>query len=301
MLSIKRLQAFALVIEQGSLTAAARALNMSEPAVSRQIAALEAELELPLFSREQRQLTPTDEGQAFYAQSRWTLQSINRLPEVAAQIRSGALRSLRFICMPRLVNAIAAPAIVRFMDSHSEIHLNVEVHSRQFLENWIAGQRFDIGLGTLPTKHPDISTKTIFEMPACAVIRREHEKSDAESLRLRELADTPYIALPEASLVQQHALQIMDRDGVRPKTAIVVSQTALACELVARGVGFTICDPLVADAFRDRVRVVPLKPHFRLAFGTLHRKADRATPAVTDLAKIISEEAAAFMERRKFA
>ncbi|MEO1794337.1 MAG: LysR family transcriptional regulator, partial [Pseudomonadota bacterium] len=260
MLSTKRLRAFALVVEQGSLAAAARAMHMSEPAVSRQIAALEAELKMPLFSRDQRQLIPTEEGQAFYAQSKWTLQSINRLPEVAAQIRDGALHSLRFISMPRLANAIAAPAIVRFRESHPDIRLNVEVHSRQFLENWVAGQRFDIGLGTLPTEHPEVVTETVFEMPCCAILPVNHAKADAKSVRLKDLADTPYVALPKISLVQDQARQIMERDGVTLQTTIVVSQTTLACELVARGVGFTICDPLVADAFRDRVRVIPLRP-----------------------------------------
>lgn len=64
-MNFKSLRAFRLVVSQGSLAAAAEALNLSQPAVSRLISLLEDETKLTLFDRSRRRLTLSEAGEAF--------------------------------------------------------------------------------------------------------------------------------------------------------------------------------------------------------------------------------------------
>ena len=77
------LRAFETVVELGSLNAAARVLNLSEPALSRKIAALETELDLVLFDRSRRQLRPTETGRAFLQEVQPILSGLRRITDFA--------------------------------------------------------------------------------------------------------------------------------------------------------------------------------------------------------------------------
>ena len=80
-----RARAFLVVAEEGSFSAAGRALNMSQPTLGRQIAAFEEELKLTLFERVGKKLVLTDSGQILY-------QHVNQMAQSANQMLLAALR-----------------------------------------------------------------------------------------------------------------------------------------------------------------------------------------------------------------
>jgi len=82
----RTLKAFSLVVSQGSLLSAARALELSEPAVSRLMRELEADCGLQLFDRSNRQLVLTDEGVKFHREVQRVLEGIEQLPALASDI-----------------------------------------------------------------------------------------------------------------------------------------------------------------------------------------------------------------------
>ncbi|MDX8352452.1 LysR family transcriptional regulator [Cognatiyoonia sp. IB215182] len=294
------LRAFETVVELGSLNAAARVLNLSEPALSRKIAALEAELDLVLFDRSRRQLRPTETGRAFLQEVQPILSGLRRITDFADEIRAGARRRLRLISMPRLSTAITGPVIAAFKKAHPDVALSVDIQPRRLLETWITGQRFDLGLSTLPAQHPDIDTRLLFELPAVAVLPVGHRLAGATALTVEDLADDPFIALTVGTALRRQVEAIFGHANAVLKPAVEVSQTHLACQLVSLGAGVTICDPMVPTGFPGRLAVVPITPWYPMAFGMHFLRGRPSSPEAKALEAIVRERADAFLEETGF-
>ena len=296
-MKIASLKAFAAVMERGTLANAAQALNVSEPALSRQVSALERSLDLVLFRREQRRLVPTPAAEAFIREVQGLLGTLEQIPQIVRDIKQNPARRLRVVAMPRLTTAITAPAIAHFRGEHPDVPVSVDVYSRRFLEQWVAEQQFDIGFGSLPAQHALIETETLFKVPAVAVLPRDHRLANARRVTIRELADEPMIALSSNTLIRGQVDRIFERAGEPMRPAITVSQTHLACCLVAEGAGYTICDPLVVDGVRGRVATVPVHPTFHMSFGSLVRRDPPLSAEAEALVACFRDEAERFNRR----
>ncbi|MEN2395092.1 LysR family transcriptional regulator [Pseudomonas halotolerans] len=121
------MQMFVRVVERGSFSAVARELNLGQPAVSKQIRALEQHLGGALFARSTRQLALTDQGQRFYAQSKEILASLNtaRLSFASGQEQiAGPLRVAAPVSFGRLC---IAPLIGEFLARHPQVQIDLRL------------------------------------------------------------------------------------------------------------------------------------------------------------------------------
>lgn len=290
------LRAFETVVELGSLSAAARVLNLSEPALSRKITALEAELDLTLFDRSRRQLRPTEVGRAFLQEVQPILSGLRRISDFADEIRAGARRRLRLVSMPRLGTAITGPVIAKFKEAHPDIALSVDIQPRRLLETWITGQRFDLGLSTLPARHPDIDTRLLFELPAMAVLPVGHRLAGSDALSVEDLARDPFVALTVGTALRAQVEAIYGHANAVFKPTVEVSQTHLACQLVSLGAGVTICDPMVPTGFPGRLVSVPITPRYPMAFGMHYLRGRPLSPEAQTLEGMVRDRADRFLE-----
>lgn len=294
-MKIDALRAFQTVVEHGSLAAAARMLNLSEPALSRQIGALERELRLDLFDRSGRQLRPTETGRAFLQEIQPVLAGLDRITDFAAEVRAGARRRLRLVSMPRLSTAITAPVVARFKAAHPEVDLGVDIQPRRFLETWITGQRFDLGLSSLPARHRDIDTRLLFELPAVAVLPPGHRLAGADAVTVEDLAADPLVTLGPGTLLRQQTEAIFGHANAILRPAVEVSQALLACQLVMRGAGVSICDPMLPSAWPDQLVRVPIAPRYPMAFGMHFLRGQDLVPEAEELVRITREVADGYL------
>ena len=289
------LKAFQAVAELGSLTAAAKALNLSEPALSRQIAGLEDALKLTLFDRSRRQLRPTETGRAFLDEIQPVLAGLERIGDFAEEARAGLRRRVRLVSMPRLSTAITAPAVARFKAAHPEVELSVDVQPRRLLETWITGQRFDVGLSSLPARHRDIDTHQLFELPAVAILPKGHRLQEAESLTVEDLLEDPFYTLRPGTLLRQQTEAIFGRANAILRPTVEVGTAHLLCHVVAQGGGVSVCDPMLPRAQPDTLSVVPLRPFYPMAFGMHFLRGQVPTPEATALVRVVRGVAEEFL------
>src|SRR6185312_7454760 len=99
-MDVKLLEAFRAVIDHRSVTAAAQAMGVTQPAVSTQIARLEEACGFALFERSGGRLKPTAEGMLFYAEATRVLGEVDRLQATTAQIRGGQSGKLAIASHP---------------------------------------------------------------------------------------------------------------------------------------------------------------------------------------------------------
>lgn len=270
-MNIKALRAFRATLSEGSLVAASEILHLSQPAVSRLISALEAELKLTLFDRSGRNLTPTPEGLAFFREAGRILDNLDEVPRIAAEIRAGRIETLRIVTMPRIAQSLSAPAVARFLKTNPGAHVSLDVRARREAGKWLAGRQYDIGIGALPVDHPGIVTKPLLRVRAQVVLPKDHPLSSQEELAAIDLANESIIRLMHGLLLRDQLDDIFRSAGVTPNQTCEVAASQLACSLVAEGAGITIADELVAAQSRSEyLALVPVMPERWMTFGLLY-------------------------------
>src|SRR5262245_34295792 len=123
-MDLRHLRAFAAIVETGGFARAAAQLNLSQPALSRQIHALEAELGVPLFDRIGRRALLTSEGEDLLQRSRRLLNDVDSLGERARALKSGHSGLLRVGATPQVMETVLAG----FLKGYRRRHPSVEVH-----------------------------------------------------------------------------------------------------------------------------------------------------------------------------
>lgn len=270
-MNIKALRAFRSTLSEGSLIGASEVMHLSQPAVSRLISGLEAELKLTLFDRSGRNLKPTPEGLAFYREAGRILDNLDEVPRIAAEIRAGRTETLRVVTMPRVAQSLSVPALARFMRNSPETNVSLDVRARREAGKWLAGREYDIGIGALPVDHPGIRSKPLLRVRAQAVLPAGHALSSLPEITAIDLAEEPVIRLMHGLLLRDQLDDIFRSAGVTPRQTCEVAASQLACSMVAEGAGVTIADELVAgQGASDRLTLVPLAPARWMTFGLLY-------------------------------
>ncbi len=278
-MNVKALRAFRHAFSEGSIAAASDIMHLSQPAISRLISGLEAELKLRLFDRSGRSLSPTTEGIAFYREAGRILDNLDEVPRIAAEIRAGRTESLRVVTMPRIAQFLSAPAVAHFTRENPEVSVTLDVRARRDASKWLAGREYDIGIAALPVSHPDIRTVPLVRVRALAILPRDHPLANEATIAAEQLASETIIRLMQGLLLREQLDDAFNSAGVVPEVTHEVSSSQLACALVAEGAGITIADEMVAASFGDRLVSIPIEPEKWMTFGLLLPKYQQSGSA----------------------
>lgn len=286
-MNTKALRAFHHAFSEGSVAAASRTMHLSQPAISRLISGLEAELKLQLFDRSGRSLSPTNEGLAFYREAGRILDNLDEIPRIAGEIRAGRTESLRIVTMPRIAQFLSAPAVAQLIQECPDVNVSLDVRARRESGKWLAGREYDIGIGALPVSHPEIRTVPLIRVRALAILPKAHPLSDTDHVTADQLANDTVIRLMHGLLLRDQLDDTFNSAGVTPANTHEVSSSQLACALVAEGGGITIADEMVASPFGDRVATVPIEPEKWMTFGLLFPKTSESNDATARFREIL--------------
>jgi len=275
-MNIKALRAFRATVAGGSINAAARTLNLSQPAVSRLISLLEGELHLSLFSRDRRRLVLTEEGAAFEREASRILANLDEIPRIAADIRANHVRRLRLVTMPRTALSIVTPAVARFVQDNPEIEVSLDMRSRRDLELWIDGREYDFGFGNVPVPHRAAVGMPLVRTSLHVLMPRGHHLEKREFLTVEDIAEERLISQFPGQLLRSQTDALFGARDVSPRQMLLTGSSEITQHLVANGAGVTIIDRLSTLALDpEKVSHRPFKPDRWVTFGVIrHRTGD---------------------------
>ncbi len=269
-LNFRHLRAFRAVIATGSLTQAAEALGISQPAVSKLISNLERTLGFPLFARGHGRVLPTAEARYFHEQADKVFAAIDQLGLVVSDIRDQKAGQLRIASLPGLSLSFLPSVVAGFVAERPRVTVSLQTRSSLKVREWIAAQQFDLGVAEEPVDGPGIESESLVLRCVCA-LPEGHRLSSREILGPHELAGEPQISLNHDHQTTIQIEQIFRDAGVRRRVGVESQLFAPACALVARGVGVAIVDPLTAVDFAGRGLVVRrFEPEVRFKLGLLY-------------------------------
>lgn len=268
---LRQLRAFQAIMATGNLSVAAERLNLSQPAVSKQLAALEEALNLRLFHRRKGgPIAPTPAGIEFYKAIEGTLAGIDLIPDLAREITESASVRLRIAATPPLLNSRPlVETLAAFRAAYPMTRLALDARHRLDIEEWIASRQADLGLALLPVRNPLLTTRTLAMARAVAVLPPAHRLAAKSKVTAAELEGETVI-LPTRQPLRDRIDAMLQADGGGVLATIEASSAITCCRLASAGLGIAICDPFSATAFRETDVVTKTwEPEVKLTYGAI--------------------------------
>ena len=261
MLTLKQLETFREVMRAGSTVAAARALHVSQPAISNTLRQMESRIGFDLFERRGNRLVPTPDAEEMYRDSEAIFGLWHAFAHRVSRRRLSAAGTLRIVCTPPLANA-PLPGVLRgYLRAHPDVRLMLDTRRIDGVLEAIALRSADIGFALNPPDRDGLHRERIATTQMVCCFPPGHPLSERLSVTSADLEDLPLVIYEPSS-----RLSLLLDDGfltqrMRANAVAEVRYSSLACQLVEAGLGVAIVDALtVGSSGRYRLDCRPLHP-----------------------------------------
>ena len=271
-MDVRLLEAFRAVVDHRSVTAAAGAMGVTQPAVSTQIARLEEAIGFALFERSGGRLKPTPEGMLFYAEATRVLGEVDRLQAATAQIREGQAGRLAIASHPWAAISLLPRLVSQFLAERPGVSVRLISRHSDVVSQLLPSESFDIGIAELPIDEAAV-TVARYQMRCVAILPPRHALASRKLLTPKLLAQHPMVG-PARSLQLPPKINAVFAAAGVPVSAVVEAEfLASLCGLVAAGTGWSLVDPLSAESFSHLGLVArPFEPAILYEVGVFHRR-----------------------------
>lgn len=238
-MDLKQLEYFTRVAEMGSFTRAAIALDVAQPALSRQVRLLEVELRQSLLVRNGRGALPTEAGKLLLAHSRGILHQVERAKEELGRVR-GALAGRVAVGLPTSVaRALTVPLVRAFRSQMPDATIAISEGLSVALQESLLNGRLDIAV--LYNAQPCAEIETIpLREEELILVQQGLPGVDLEPIGLHDVARLPLVIPTRPNAIRMQLESEMARLGLRPRIALEMDGVLAILDLVADGAGSAV-------------------------------------------------------------
>jgi DNA-binding transcriptional LysR family regulator len=261
MLDVRRLQVLKVVVEAGSITAAAEDLGYTPSAISQTIAALEREAKSPLFEKAGRGIRPTQAGLLLAEHAEAVTARLREAEEALEALRSGEAGRLRLAAFATAGAALVPRALARFQEAHQGVELDLVMAETDEALALLRSGRIDLAVIALPGEADSdgqngLVYTHLLDDPYRVVLPWSHDVAARRVIDLEDLADDPWIATASARCnCLPTVTTACARAGFTPRFAIEADEFATTVGFVAAGLGVAMVPLLALSSVPDSVRI----------------------------------------------
>ncbi len=243
-LKLRELRILLAVADCGSFHGAARAIHVSQPAITSAIASLEEALNVKLFDRTPQGVQPTQHGINFILRSRAIFGEIKLAVDEIAAASTGAQKVLHVGTVPLPASGILPVALKQLHDQHPGIEVSVLEASEQVLATALKARRIDLFMSRIPrdTQDAAFTFETLYEDTLCVIANRNHPLASRENLSFTDLKDEAWVLPPAGSFFHDHIQRALGKGGIpMPQPTMETLSAAVMHGLIGAGnyVGFS--------------------------------------------------------------
>ena len=260
MIELRHLTYFRTVAETLHFGRAAELLHISQPPLTRQVAALEKELGAQLFDRSKRAIQLTPAGKYFYRDTTEIFKALERAKRNAASSSTGKSGALRVgFMMSSAYNIL--PAVTRhYSAAYPEVDMRLTEYVPNLLAIDIEDEKVDVGVMYRPEDCSRLDSHTIYAEPLLAVLPRDHRLAAQAAISVAQLADDPFISIPRpiAPVVFDIIVSHCRASGFRPSIRLEANLQQTIVNLVGEGLGVALVPTSMQAMHLDTTVFKPL-------------------------------------------
>ncbi|MGH1575027.1 LysR family transcriptional regulator [Methylobacterium sp. P31] len=259
-IDLRHLRAFASLGNELHFGRAADSLRLAQPALTKTIKQLEAEIGVPLLVRTTRRVELTEAGKVFLAETAAIGDQLGRAVERARNAARGLRGEIRVAYTDFAINGRLPDFLRDFNSAHDDVHLDLVFMPTVHQRGAILKQSIDVGFLYGEFSHPAIKTQNFDEGEYVAVLPAGHPLASKETLTLCELKDEKFVFGTGDSWVifRNDVFAECRARGFFPNIALEATNTDGIFGLVIAGAGVSIYSSCIRNLPRQGVAVRPL-------------------------------------------
>jgi len=275
-MNLRQIEIFHAVYVNGSVSAAARVLGVSQPSVSKTLRHTEAVLGLDLFHRVAGRLVPTEEAHAMFGGVADIQERVRLLRETGRNLRGGGATTLRISALPSLGLGAVPAAVSRFLSDRPDVRFDLQTVHHDDLLRKLYERETDLAIANEVPPGAPLGQGWLGE-GELVMLYREADMPDAPPrLDLALLTDRPFVTPAASGPIGRLFSDEVDRLGIRLNEVASARTFYVAAALVRAGVGMAVVDSFTAEAWTapglsaTRLSMRPLKPSLAFDIHAIH-------------------------------
>lgn len=279
LMDTQALDTFLEIADSASFSKAAAKLHLSQPAISKRIAALEQRLGRRLFDRIGRQVLLTEAGRTLLPYARRVLHDLEDGRRALSQL-SGEVRGRLSIGTSHHIGLHRLPPVLKaFIHRHGEVDLDIHFMDSEVACQAVAAGKLELGIVTLPTEPlHNLEMRLIWNDPLAVVVASDHPLARKKRLRLTELARHPAVLPDEATYTHRIVKAELARHGVQPHVRLATNYLETLKMLAGIGLGWSVLPRSMLDRSLRALPVAGFAPGRQLG-AIWHRQRTLSAPA----------------------
>jgi LysR family transcriptional regulator, regulator of abg operon len=297
-MKLSYIQAFVAVIKAGSIHAAARDLDVSQPAVSKSLRALEEELAAPLLIRSINGVEPTDYGQIFYQRAQVIMDELRKAQEDVIQLRGKLEGSLTVAIAPASTMQLAPMVFKDFRAKCPDVKLHIVEGIWPSVAEPLRNGTVDLALSPVldEMSRSELAVEKLLDVQMAVVVRPSHPFVAATSLK--DLTRGDWLHQGTSSSASVLIRRIFEDQNLPVPNVSVESRSLTATIMMLQAMDLIAVMPramLEADAIKGTLVALNLKEHLRAnQLGLIYRE-DRPLTRVAQIFATLTRRAAAHL------
>lgn len=289
---LQHLITFCRVVETGGFSRAGELVGLSQPAVTRQVAALEADLGTPLLDRSSRQFRLTPAGELVYERARRLAAGVSELKEAVADVVDHDRGRVTIGAVTTVGVGILPPILSEFAQRYPAVRVMVKAgRTAETLERVLQGE-IDMAITPTPVTHPRLKSIPLCPDPVELVCSPELKAKLPDPLPLEQLSEVAMISFQSPSRFRTFIDAILEQYGVYPNITMEFDSHEAVRLMVERGFGVAMVPRSAVEDDLNQGRLVHLAvaglpPITRTTSLLVKKESDSQSPAALNLIKMI--------------
>jgi DNA-binding transcriptional LysR family regulator len=294
MLTLRQIEVIRAIMVTGTVTGAARMLNVSAPGISRLMKYAEQAIGLRLFDRRSGRYTPSPAAGAVFEQINAAYKKVEDLADTIANVKRGRSQWLRIGSVPSIANVVVPRAVARLRARYDRLKLDVSILKIEEAIDYLLLDKGDLVAMSYRFEHPGVAFEKLATGELFCIVPEGHVLAGRRSISAAEIVRHPLIGLDPADPYGAIMAGIFERQQLAYDIPIKARFGTTVCALVRAGLGIAVIDQFtIAHGGVPGVRVLRIEEP--TVFQTwIASKVGRPTGAFArGFAEMLREEMAA--------
>lgn len=288
-MEFRQLKSFITVAEVLHFGRSAEALHLSQPALSKQIQALEDSLGIQLLERTKHWVKLTIAGQKFLETAHKILREVEEGIQITKQVAEGQIGQVRVGFTEATLFSLAPKLVRHYQDEYPQVKLILTSSGTEAHVEALRTHRIDVGFMYLPIREPSLSIYPLFEEQYVAALPTSHRLARYKQITLQSLANEPLVFYPRslAPVLYANFIKGCEQAGFPPNIVQEAEPAQTRLGLAAAGVGITFVLSDMQNLSAKGVVYRPLSGDFLTLKLALAWRQNESSPAIHECIKVV--------------